>query len=239
MHKLNLIAVLILLACVSACKKDEDVSPPDVGYEYFPDVVGHYVIYEGDSITYKDDLQEDPDTFRFLTKELIESVYTDNEGRPTLRIQRFTKWYNDTIPYEQMQWIHTDIWSANRTSTTAERVEENIRYVKLSFPVKENSSWNGNAFNFLEAWEYEYDEVDEQETINSNSFDSVATVIQSNVENLVDKKYAIEKYAKNVGLVYKEYMVLKKQPRDSTDFPPYNDTSGVWFRLKVRSWGKE
>lgn len=237
MRQLSFIAAFLLCLLVS-CRKDTEV-PPDVGYNYFPDATGHYVIYEGDSIIYKDNEDEGPDTFRFLTKELIESVYTDNEGRPTLRIQRFTKWYNDSIPYEQMAWVHTDFWAANRTATTAEKVEENVRFVKLIFPVKENSSWNGNAFNYLEPWEYEYDDIHVQETINSIGFDSVATVLQNDVENLVDRKYGVEKYAKNVGLVYKEYLVLQKQPKDSADYPPYEDTTGVWFRLKVRSWGKE
>jgi hypothetical protein len=238
MRKLLFISIS-LLAILASCKKDKEVTAVDVGYGYFPDEVGHYVIYEGDSISYKDDQQEPHDTFRFLTKEIIESVYTDNEGRPTLRIERYTKWFNDTVPYEQMPWTLTDVWAANRTSTTAEKVEENVRYVKLSFPVRENSSWNGNAFNYLEEWEYEYDDINTAGTVNNISFDSVATVLQNDVENLVDRKYGVEKYAKNVGLVYKELLLLKKQPKDSIDYPPYEDTMGVSFHLKVRSWGKE
>lgn len=230
---------LAVLALFAACKKDATTTPPDVGYGYFPDNVGHYVIYEGDSISYKDNLGAPHDTFHFLTKEVIESVFTDNEGRPTLRIHRYTKWYDPAVPYSTMPWMHTDIWAANRTSTTAEKIEENIRYVRLTFPVKKRETWNGNAHNYFEPWDYEYESVDKAETVNSISFDSVTTVLQNDVENLVDRKYGLEKYAKNVGLIYKEFLVLEKQPHDTSDYPPYNDTMGVWFRLKVVSWGTE
>jgi hypothetical protein len=238
MRRNTFILASLCTVLIISCKKDKEVAP-DVGYNYFPVNVGHYVIYEGDSIAYKDDLQAPHDTFRFLVKEKIESIYTDNEGRPTLSIHRYIKNYDPAVPYSAMQWQHSDMWAANRTASTAERVEENIRFVKLVFPVEKNRSWNGNIYNTLEPWDYSFGSVDQPENINSNSFDSVATVIQNNEENLVDRKYGVEKYAKNAGLVYKELLILKKQPHGPSDFPPYDDSTGVWYHLRVLTWGTE
>ncbi len=74
-----------------SCKKDvETVPSPDMGYNYFPEDIGSYVIYEVDSIAY-DDKSHAPDTTRYLLKEVIASSFIDNSGRPTLRIERFKK----------------------------------------------------------------------------------------------------------------------------------------------------
>lgn len=235
MQKLSLFLFAALTSLLS-CKKDTEVIDP--GYAYFPDATGQYVIYEGDSIQYNDDLESPHDTFRFMVKEVIESVFYDNEGRPTLRIERYYKMENDTIPYSAMQWKLSDVWSANRTATSAERVEEDQRYVKLIFPLAEGKKWNGNAYNTQGAWEYEYSSVHEGGTVNGKTFDSIATVLQRDESNLVERVFAQEKYAKNVGLIYKELLQIKKQPRDTADLPPYEDTTGVWYRLKVVEYGK-
>src|SRR3990167_8625748 len=88
----------LLIAGIYSCKKDP--SPAlDLGYNYFPDAVGTYVVYNVDSIFY-DDFNVNPsnhispaDTFKFQLKEKIQSVYTDNEGRPALRLERYVKYY--------------------------------------------------------------------------------------------------------------------------------------------------
>ena len=130
---LSLIALLSVFLLLS-CKKDVEV-PPDVGYSYFPDRVGKYVIYEVDSTRQNDSLDVDT-TYHYLLKEVIESIITDNEGRPSLRIERYVKYYDPLVPYSQMQWTLKDVWMATLTSTTAETVEENVRYLKLVFPLK-------------------------------------------------------------------------------------------------------
>jgi hypothetical protein len=230
-----LVLISLFLIALVSCKKDTQVL--DVGYEYFPETIGKYVIYEGDSIIYDEEGNAPHDTIRFQVKEVIESIYTDNQGRPTMRIERYKKMYNDTLPYNNMPWILSDVWAANRTSTTAERVEENVRFIKLIFPVKEDQSWNGNAQNTLEEWPYEITSAHESETVNNLSFDSVAVVLQNDDENLVERKYGVEKYARDIGLIYKEYLVLDKQKKDSLDFPPFDDTTGIWYRLKVIGYG--
>ena len=208
----------------SSCKKDE---APDVGYNYFPDRVGKYVIYEVDSIS-KDDQINVNDTFKMQLKEVIQSIYTDNQGRPTMRIERYKKFYNPSVSYDSMPWILKDVWSATRTNTTVETNEENITYTRMIFPVRKNGTkWDGNAPNIFEAWEYEYTSVDNPEIINNLSFDSVATIQEIDKINFVETKYSQAKYAKNVGLVYRKVILLGKQPIDLFDSPPYSDTLGL------------
>src|ERR1051325_848746 len=205
------------LICVSVffsqCKKDEPTQESlDFGYNYFPGEVGSYIIYRVDSIHY--DITYD--TVQYLLKEKIESSFLDNSNRPTLRIERYKKYYNDSIPYDSMQWALTDIWTATKTTTALEKKEENIIYVKLVFPAKEGKTWNGNVYNNLGEQQYEITSTDVFETINNMSFDSVATVLQNDNVNVIQNIHAEEKFARNVGLIYRQndslYFASPTQP---------------------------
>ena len=88
---------------------------------------------------------------------------------------------------------------AQYVNNQAHKVEENIRYVKLVFPLKINLKWNGNAYNTNETQLYYIKELDSR----WNNFEKTCLVIQKEKESLVDKYYQTERYAKNVGLIEK------------------------------------
>jgi len=214
---------------INSCKKDAETTPVDLGYEYFPNDLGNYIVYEVDSISY-DDAIRDPDTTQYLLKEKIESLFYDNSGRPTLRIERYKKIYNPSVPYDSIQWVISDIWTSNRTTTTAEQTEENIRYIKLVFPITKGKAWNGNTFNILGKKDYKMISIDKNETINNMSFDSVITVSQFQQINFIEYINEEEKFAKNIGLIYKK--------KDNLYDGGSADTVGYTFTQKIISYGK-
>jgi len=223
---------------ISSCKKDKPVDESiNFGYNYFPDDVGRYVIYEVDSI-WQDDPEDIHDTARYLVMEKISEHFTDNSGRPTLRIERYFKYYNPAVSYDSMNWSVPRIWTANKTNTTLERKEENITYIKLIFPVREGKHWNGNTYNTLGDKEYEIVSADVPMTINNLYFDSVATVDQYLDSNLVFYEVEKEKYARNVGLIYKKFDKLSFQQHDQFDNIPFDDTVGYRYVQKIISYGK-
>lgn len=226
---------LILLVIVS-CKKDAPVTQPDYGYNYFPTDIKKYVVYDVDSIVHND-FTNTVDTFKYQIKEYIESSFIDNSGRNTLRLERYIKNHNDTIPYSAISWTLKDVWYTNRTNTTAEKVEENQRYVKLIFPVAAKNKWNGNAYNTLGEQTYTYDDVNTPRTIGTLSFDSTLFVTQLNTENLIEKKYYTEIYAKNVGMVYKQ--IIDVQANNIVSGVPVMNriTSGIEFKMTINSYG--
>jgi hypothetical protein len=241
----------LLVSAVAACKKEGTV--PDLGYGYFPDQVGKYVIYDVDSFYY-DDFTGLIDTSKFQLKEKIESVYQDNQGRPTLRLERSVRFYNPLIPYASIPWTLRDVWAANRTNTTAEKVEENVRYIKLAFPVKEGQVWNGNAQNTGPEQKYTYYFYDQARIIGGRLFDSVLQVNQHDQVDLIQKKLYVEKYAKNTGLVYKHVIDVSSQPPPEWNGTPFEVdslqafyaidilnrvTSGVQYTMTVNSFGTE
>ena len=119
---------------------------------------------------------------------------------------RYIKKYNPLISYDNITWTVKDVWSCIKTNTTYEVVEENVRLVKLTFPVKVDNYWNGNAQNTIGEWNYKYNYIDQSETVNGFAFENVLFVEQKDdkLKNVIHRQYYIEKYAKNIGLIYRE-----------------------------------
>ncbi|MES2513520.1 MAG: hypothetical protein V4580_05220 [Bacteroidota bacterium] len=221
-----------------SCKKEVETAP-DVGYDYAPDRLGKYVVYDVDSTIY-DDFFNDTTYYKYRIKEVLNDQYTDNEGRQAIRMMRYIKKYNDTISYDNMPWVVKDVWNYTKTATTLEVVEEDIRFTKLVFPVQEEKTWNGNAHNTLGDWEYIYTSTDRAETINGNSFDNVLTVTQKNDKgNAIHREYYVEKYAKDVGLVYREIKDLSSTTVIAGVPVEQRITSGVIYKLKYVTHGYE
>ena len=113
--------------------------------------------------------------------------------------------FNDTVSYDSMDWVMTDVWTATPQQGFYERYEENVRYVRLNYPVVEGKDWNGNAYNTFNEWNYEYENVHQSHTTGAFTFDSTLTVNQRDNINIIDNETAFEVYAKDVGLIEKHY----------------------------------
>lgn len=219
-----------------SCKKDAEVGThTDFGYNYFPNDVGRYVIYEVDSI-YQDDNSNKHDTIRYLLKEVIAATFSDNSNRPTLRLERYYRRYNSQTHSYDSTWIGPRVWTANRTQTTLEKKEENITYLKLVFPAAKDKQWNGNLYNMLGDKEYKITSIDHFDTVGAMHFDSVAVVMQFTRIDIIEYRYEYEKYARNVGLIYKTRDSLYFSSQNGS--PPYIDTIGYRYTQKIISYGK-
>ncbi|TVR77077.1 MAG: hypothetical protein EA412_12375 [Chitinophagaceae bacterium] len=229
---------IIGLACsFQSCDREDDFKP-DFKRAYMPLEVGYYVIYDVDSITY-DDFFSPPrvDTATYQLKEYIESSFEDLEGRLSFRIERHRR------PNENAAWEVKNVWFATEDDTRVERVEDNIRFIKLIFPPREGESWAGHQYvqtteelAFMADWEYQYENVDMPFELNGHFFDSTLTVHQRDRDILIEKVYAKEKYAKNVGLIYKEWLFLKKQ---NVAAPWSEASSGFIYTKRIADYGFE
>ena len=212
MEKLNLLTRnKILLAAFLAlswtsCKKDDSTIDVDLGYEYFPNEILKYKEYFVDSTAHG--ITEE--NYQFYVREELTESFVDDEGQVSIRVERYKKTNIDD------DWVLSDIWTQKKTSTSAQRVEENIRYIRLAFPADLEEQWDGNAYNNEEEWLHRYLEVDVAKQVGNFNFGSTATVEQRNNVNLVDQELSTEVYAKNVGLVYKSLIDLNLQDMQIT-----------------------
>ena len=59
---------------------------------------------------------------------MTKNPYIDGEGDIAFQLHRF--WKQDSTEHYQIK----DVWSAKKTASSVEQVEENIRFVKMIFP---------------------------------------------------------------------------------------------------------
>jgi len=216
---------LITLYFVS-CRSDNDtVVNPNLNHNYAGLAVGNFVIYNVDSIAY-DDVTASVSTSQFQIKEKIESQLVDLEGDNSYRIERYRK------EKDSINWVLIDVWSSKLVSTNYQKVEENVRFIKLVFPIRANKTWNGNIKNNLGEQQYYFSAVHQPAIIGGFPLDSVSTVSQIEDINLISENLFEEKFATNIGMVYKRELSRK---RDSL--------SGAWLgtdvTMTLATYGKE
>lgn len=201
-------AGIVLLA--SACKKDK-AEPRDLGYDYFPVEIGKYIIYDVDSI-FIDEPVNINDTFHYQIKEVIADEFIDNEGNLAQRIERFRR------PNDSTAWVIKDVWASNRLSQSAQRVEENVRIIRMAFPVREGQFWDANEFNPQQPRPLTYEDVDRERTVNGQYFDSTLKTVTTLLPNLIDTIVDTEIRAKHVGVVRKRHEETNTQTDGTTGF---------------------
>jgi len=193
------------LVCVllTSCKKKTEDATSVLGLDYYPTKLGKFVIYDVDSTVYND-LTLDTVRYKYRIKEKLVESFTDNEGRPAIRLERFIKMYNPNKLYDSIPYTIKEVWMVNADDKKIQVAESNIRFTKMIFPVALNVIWNGNANNNLGELMYAYFIIDKAETINGNALSKVLTVKQRDERTLISVHYNIEKYSKGIGLVYRE-----------------------------------
>ena len=227
----HILFLALSIGLLAGCTQDEPAEPLDLGYAYWPKVVGHYVDYQVDSM-WRDDHVGISGQVSYVLREVIAEEYTDPGGRPSQRIERFVQ---DSMGV----WTIRDVWTQTSTTTAAERTEENDRLLKMVFPVRTGQYWNLNTYNTADELELTYDAADVSWSANGLSFSTTALVGSTFFNNLVDTMVHEERYAKNVGLVYKRWVVSNTQ---TTFFPPPSpplvETKGNYLTMTVIGYGE-
>ena len=230
---------IILIYCLSmGCSSSTEMGLEHIGIDYFPLEVGKELVYQVDSVIYDTTGQGTliDTTSSYLLERIVEK-FQNSIGQNVFRIERYFK-KNLSDP-----WQIQKIWSAELDSLRAIRTEDNFRFIKLVFPLVENSFWDGNQFidkstnvvvagetvEIFKDWEYEVIRVDENEQIGTFAFNEVATISQADSENLIELRYSREKYAKGIGLVYKEMRILDTQ--NITESLPWEEKAQKGFIL--------
>ncbi len=234
MYTLQTLSWSALFLLISGCKPETPFVPADLEYEYFPLEVGRTLVYTVDSVTYDDFF--DPvkvDSVSLQQRELYESTYLDNEDRESYRIEVHQR-KADSLP-----WKPSHTYAANLTQSTAQRVEDNLRFIKLLFPPTKGKVWKGNAYidaaddlAYLKDWEYEIVSSGEPYSVNGVSYPNTVSVLQIDELNAIEQRYGFEVYAKDVGLIYQKLIKLDR-PND-----PFGDwESGFVVEKRLLSHG--
>lgn len=221
--------LFLVIITFSSCRKSETLVS-DIDYSYFPLRQGNWIIY---NVSHRivDAPMEIDSVNTYQLKEIIDTTFFDPEGRLNYRIERHIR------KSDAYAWQLSDVWFACISDNKAQKVEENIRYVKLNFPLFYNKSWNGNIFNSLDAKNYKLTSFGKSDTANGNSFLYALTVLQENRINAIEKYYSVEKYAKDIGMFLKQEINISKTLYPSNVVPAENrmERAELYYQVAV-SW---
>lgn len=228
------IAILILLF---SCKEQEIKQyTPKIDYNYFPLQSGLWREFEVVSINI-DSASEVYDTAHYFLRELHKQWILDAANDSVMLIERF---YCDSLG---KQWQPFGVWQAGIDNNEAQQVEENERYLKILFPVQINSSWDGNKYNrrdTLEQYLYTIISLNNPNTLNGLSFDSVLLISQKSKSTFVDKLQFEEQYAYGIGLISKKQVDIYSEITDDPTIPIENRvTDGTIYNQEIISYGFE
>lgn len=199
----GLIIGIVATGFLLSCDKDEG-APVDLGLAYFPTEIGKYVDFQVDSVFVDEQFAAPTVEVSYQMRELIAADFQDAQGRQAQRLERYVKDSTGT-------WLIRDVWYQYRSSSVAERVEENVRKLRMVFRPDLIKRWDLNALNPEDAREMRYEVVDQSMSLNGFNFDSTLVVNTTYTNNLVDTIIDLERYAKHVGLVQKQWVETNSQ----------------------------
>jgi hypothetical protein len=206
--RLKFLYRIIVLFTLVSCAKKEAPKPVELhGPEYYPLREGRFNVFECDSTVYTE-IPRDTLRYRYQIKEVLGAQFTDDGGHQAWRLERFIRWFDPKKSYDSIGWTIKDVWQLNADNRSVQIAEENVRFTKLSFPVSQGSTWNGNAANNRGDEQYTYEYVDQSESLGNESFARVLKVVQRDFRTLISYEYGSEKYAADIGLIYRNYIGL-------------------------------
>lgn len=220
----NILSIIVLgLIFFVSCNTDPTVENLniDYGYDYYPVEIGKYIIYDVDSVTFDPNLSGiSIDTTSYQAKEEIVDTTIDNAGRTMFIIHYSTR---DSM---NQVWNLENVYTTVVDDSWVERTEDNLRFIKMVFPQKIDSTWDGNrlfaedgfivtvrgeTLEMFKNWSSVTKEKSSSGTISGLNFDDLLTIQHADDENLIERRFVEEKYARGVGLVNKTMIILDTQ----------------------------
>ncbi|MCB0698765.1 MAG: hypothetical protein H6551_00575 [Chitinophagales bacterium] len=221
-----LLMAFALMVITYSCKKADDrPAPLPQNEEFYPLEVGKWVIYDVDSTVWDDTFCVE----RYYNYQLMHRVadtFTDKQGRLSFRVETSIR------KKVEDPWKSHRVFYVTNTGTNLEMVYDQLRFIKMAFPVEERKSWEGNSyievddpdFYFYKDWVYEYRNLGESFNTGYKVFDNTVTVLEVDEAEgdpelfpsaPATRTKSNEVYASGVGMIYREYIRWVYEPKGS------------------------
>lgn len=240
---------LLLLVSVFSCEKKTDDFTVDPLSEYYPLAVGDFIDYYLDSTVFET-FGTVTVTRHYQAREIVEDSMRDNQNRKAFRVVRYLR------ETEQDQWRASITYMVTPLKNSIEVTENNLRFIKLISPVRPGVTWKGNRYidtysadlnvSYMEGWDYTYDSVGMPLTIGGLSFENTVKVFERDEflgqdpaipgTQYAEETIASEKYAKGIGLIYREFLHWEFQGPQPGKSGYYE---GYGIRMSITGHGKQ
>ena len=177
-------ALLLLTAIIFfSCKREvEDFKVPNLPSDYLPLQEGKYITYRLDSTIFTN-LGSVTEIHSYQEKQLVDAPFTDNLNRISYRIYRFLRNADGSGPWQSAGSYYITV-----DSNKVEVVENNLRFLKLYFPLRTDFTWKGNQYlpsdpygtysyhSDISFWQYQYDNLNDTVRANGTTYTGVVAV---------------------------------------------------------------
>jgi hypothetical protein len=239
-----IICVVISSLLLSCSKQTETINLPALS-DYYALQTAKVFIYRLDSLLIPISGGSELEAKSYHARDSIADTIRDNIGRLSYRVYRSI---TDTL--ELQPWKTIGSYYITPEDNTVEVMDENnLRFIKLKEPLRNDYSWQGNSYidtrsasspyQFMDGWNYIYQNVAMPYSVLMGELSNTITVLQDDEtsppgdfdpNNYQQRNYSIEVYAYGIGLVYKEFIHWTWQ----TTPPPAkfdNDSYGIRLNL--------
>jgi hypothetical protein len=229
---------------IFSCNKKEEFVTEALS-DYLPLVKGKFITYRLDSMVFTS-FGRITEIHKYQLKHTVDDTVTDNLGRTGYRVNRFLR---DSAGTQNWQPISS--YYVFPQNDQVELIEDNLKFIKLHQPVRDGSTWKGNRYlpsdpygslyNFsnddnMADWDYFFDGPSSSFSYQGKNYTDVNTIEQvdeafnvpiTNPGAYAAKSRSVEKYSKEIGLVYREYELWEYQPNPGGAGGPYKTGFGI------------
>jgi hypothetical protein len=247
MKKVHIVLSFLMLSVIvyieSGCNKSATVQTPQLT-AYLQLQPGKYITYRLDSLEFTN-FGTVATTTSYQARDIVDTLITDNLGRPSWRVIRYLRDTSGTTP-----WTEDETYMVTATRTDVEVVENNMRFIKLVLPIVNGYNWPGNSYidvtsdtfnvvNYLANWSYTYANLGMPYTTLGGVVANSVTVNQrdetigdpSDSTSYSERNYSIEVYGQGIGLIYKNFLHKEFQPPNGNT--PVSYTLGYGITLNM------
>ncbi len=221
-NSFSLLFLLLAISILATTCAERTIEDPrtEFGEAYYPLAIGNTWVYTLDSVV----LRPVPgrisfDTVQLQMREMLVDTFTDAGGQLWYRGERAFR------PTAGLSWQFAQTFLLGHTERGALRREGNLTFVTLPFPPTAGKRWPGNAafdefteigiggetIEMFTGWDYRILASGEPSLSPEPDFADVVRLEAANFEGLIDRRYVIETYAREVGLIYRELEILHTQ----------------------------
>ncbi|WP_460686542.1 hypothetical protein [Niabella aquatica] len=222
------LCMLFISVLLFSCNEKKEIFETDSVADYMPLVIGKSITYRLDSTVFPRGGSV-IEVHKYQVKHTITGETTDNSGRKTFIVQRQIN--NETATGS---WVSNGTYFITAYDNKIEVTDNNLRVVTLQAPLRQGFTWKGNSqlpfapygslFDMstgydMNTWSFVYSYA-ANEIVEEQEYSNVWTVEQHNETinipptsetKIGTKEVAVEKYARGIGLVYKDFQLYEYQ----------------------------
>jgi len=214
--------MFLVFSSFLSCNEKEFEAPLDqneYGYDYYPLELGQIRVYKVDSILFdvgSGNLPVRDSSTVYIREEIVEVLSLPEADLLQVRVER------QIADEVGGPWKILDVVTRARSTNQGYYSESNVQLINLVFPLRKGVRWNGTAFvaqglpvfvlgseiEMYKGWDFQVTDEGIAESVGEEDYSEVATIVQSANENLIELRNSIEKYARGVGLVYRQREIV-------------------------------